>query len=130
MLSQKMKQVVADNPLSYSSHNVCGRSKKVVYNGNKFHSTWEVNVAIWLDAHEVIWQRDVTPIPYQWNDRWHLYFPDFYLPDFDLYVEVKGYETERDLCKWEALKDRLIVVRNNDIENSSLVKLLVEQGAL
>lgn len=43
------------------------------------------------------------------NNGWHLYFPDFYLPDYNLYVEVKGYETERDRCKWAVVKNLLTI---------------------
>lgn len=34
---------------------------------------------------------------------------DFYLPSYDCYLEVKGYETERDLAKWAALSNLLII---------------------
>lgn len=27
----------------------------------------------------------------------------FYLPELDLYIEVKGYERERDLAKWKVV---------------------------
>ena len=34
-----------------------------------------------------------------------MYFPDFYLPDTYYILEGKGYQTERDACKWNALNN-------------------------
>ena len=31
------------------------------------------------------------------------YFPDFFLPKYNSYVEVKGYKKERDTYKWESI---------------------------
>lgn len=110
-----MPGVVKANPQSYSDKNICGRSKKQSYNGSWFHSSWEIQVARWLDASNVRWTRTVTPIEYIWNNSTHLYFPDFYLEDEDLFIEVKGYETDRDHCKWAYLPN-LVVIRKAEIE--------------
>lgn len=37
------------------------------------------------------------------------YTPDFYLPDLDLYIEVKGYETDKDRSKWSQFTNNLEV---------------------
>ena len=44
------------------------------------------------------------------------FFPDFFIPDINTCVEVKGYETERDRAKWANFSHALIVVRRADIE--------------
>ena len=52
------------------------------------------------------------------NNSEHLYFPDFYVKDLDLYIEVKGYETERDKVKWNTCKNKgikLLVLKKNEI---------------
>jgi hypothetical protein len=113
--SDVMKQVVLDNPDSYNAKNICGRSKYIEYKGNTFHSKWEVVVASFLDEINVKWERDVKPIPYFWQDDWHLYFPDFYLPEINYFIEVKGYERDRDRCKWSALNN-LIIIKEADIK--------------
>ena len=48
-----------------------------------------------------------------WDDL-YLYYPDFYLPDFDRYIEVKGYETDRDKTKYKAVNN-LILLKANEI---------------
>lgn len=47
-------------------------------------------MAEWLDRMEVRWMR---PLPIKWLDeldKSRLYYPDFYLPDLDLYLDPKN----------------------------------------
>ena len=59
-------------------------------------STWEVMMATRLDELEIIWERDPNiKLEYRTRGgRKRNYIPDFYLPEFDLYIEVKGYWTD------------------------------------
>lgn len=130
--SQAMKKAVLNNPESYTSSNVCGRTKIYEYAGEKFHGKWEVEVAKWFDKNNIKWQRKVDPFSYYWNNAWHLYFPDFYLPLHNVFVEVKGFETDRDRAKWESVKN-LIVFKKREIElikNNGPVTHLVESAQL
>lgn len=52
---------------------------------------------------------DIDPIRYVWEERDRNYFPDFYLPDFDLYIEVKGIQVDRDDAKWSVVENLMIV---------------------
>lgn len=64
-------------------------------------SSWEVACAIKLDDLKIEWIRDpAMKLEYR-NSRLRLknYIPDFYLPDYDIYLEVKGYWT--DTAKWK-----------------------------
>jgi len=114
--SDLMKKVVEKNPESYSTNNVSGRAKIYEYNGIKLKGTWEVKIATLLDKYKIKWTNDIKPIPYFWNEKWHLYFPDFYLIDYDKYIEVKGYQRERDLAKWKVVDKPLIVLKQNDFK--------------
>lgn len=118
-MSKKIKEAIKKNPDAYSASNISGRVKS--YNvkdsfGNetKVKGTWELTVAKYLNEQNIKWVNKLQPIPYFWNGRDHLYFPDFYLPDFDFYIEVKGYERERDRAKWKAVKN-LIVFKYKEI---------------
>ena len=51
-----------------------------------------------------------------WNNSEHIYFPDFYLPEYNYYIEVKGYQRERDLYKWQSV-EHLIIIKQKEIEN-------------
>jgi hypothetical protein len=125
-ISNIMKATVLANPDSYSSNNVSGRTPIIEYNGFKLKGSWELLVAQYLDNLSIKWTNKVEGIPYEWNNSIHLYFPDFYLIDYDLFIEVKGYERERDRCKWKVL-DNLIIFKKKEIDliknNSSIVEL-------
>lgn len=107
--SEIMKNVVLNNPESYSSKNVCGRVKNIEYNGNTLLGSWELLVAKFLDNINEPWEIPKKPFTYYWNAGWHLYFPDFYLPKRNLYIEVKGYERERDIAKWKVVPNLKII---------------------
>lgn len=113
--SNAMRKAVINNPLSYSANNVCGRTKIIEYNGFKLNGKWELEVAIFLDYNNIRWTNIVDGFEYLWEGKNHLYFPDFYLVDFDKYIEVKGYERERDRQKWKSI-DNLIIIKLNEIK--------------
>lgn len=118
-IAKAMQEAVKKYPESYSSSNVSGRAKLYDYNGFKLKGTWELIVAKYLDSIGIKWTNDVKPFEYTWNNTQHQYFPDFYLIELDTYIEVKGYERERDLCKW-AVVSNLIIIKQKEI--SEIVK--------
>ncbi|MCA8835653.1 MAG: hypothetical protein K8953_11275 [Proteobacteria bacterium] len=61
------------------------------YAGHKLDSGWELVMARRLDEIGILWTRGYHRIP--WQDsfgEWFEYEPDFYLPDYDAFIEVKG----------------------------------------
>jgi hypothetical protein len=110
-----MKNAVLKNPESYTASNVSGRTPIIEYNGFKLKGTWELEVAKWLDKNNIKWTNKIKPFEYEWENFTHLYFPDFYLMEFDKYIEVKGFERERDKCKWKVVKD-LIIIKKDEIK--------------
>lgn len=113
-ISAGMKLAVKNNPQSYSSSNVNGRVKKVNYNGVILDGTWEQVVAKYLDDNNIKWIRPYTGIEYQYNGSTHLYFPDFYLVEYDYYIEVKGYERDKDRIKYSVVNN-LILIKKDEI---------------
>jgi hypothetical protein len=116
--SKIMKKVVLENPDSYSKSNVSGRVKmydvESPFGPTKVKGTWERSVAEHLNNKGIHWTNNVNPIPYYWNDGWHLYFPDFYIVSNNTYIEVKGYKTDRDKAKW-SYTTNLIVIEKEDM---------------
>lgn len=117
--SARMKQKVLENPDSYSKSNVSGRVKTydvVDSNGpTKVKGLWELKVANWLNDNKIRWTNTIEPYKYQYKDSWHLYFPDFLLIDSDTLIEVKGYQTDRDIEKWKSVDKKLIVIKKKDL---------------
>ena len=71
-------------------------------------STWEVAAAKRLDDLGVQWERDKNiRLNYLTRGkRKRYYIPDFYLPDYDLYIEVKGYWTDAARHKMKDVQER------------------------
>lgn len=113
-ISHGIQEAVKKYPESYNSCNVNGRVKKYNYNGIMLDGKWELEVAKWFDNNHIQWVRNKTGFSYIWKEKNKIYYPDFYLPKQDLYIEVKGYQRDRDLAKWEAL-DNLIIMKEKEI---------------
>lgn len=111
--SVAMKKAVEKHPESYTSSNR-GRTKQIIFEGIKFQGKWELKFYIFCRANNVNIVRSNEWFDYEWNGT-RKYFPDFYLPDLQMYVEVKGYETERDKAKWSSFPKKLLVIRKEDI---------------
>lgn len=73
-----------------------------------------MKVARYLDNNNIKWIKPTNFFQYIWNGNIHKYFPDLYLVDYDIYIEVKGYERERDLMKYQVV-DNLIVIKYDKI---------------
>ncbi len=119
--SESMKIAVKKHPDSYTKNNVVGRVKNLDYNGVKLKGKWELIVAKWLDENQIKWEHETKSFEYEWNGKRN-YYPDFYLPDFDFFIEVKGYVTDRDLSKWKNITNLKVFKLNeiNKIKNNTL----------
>jgi len=78
--------------------------------------TWELTVAQWLNNHGIYWKRRVY-IPYTVDGIQKTYTPDFYIPDSDIYLEVKGYLSQADSKKLDLVKT----------QNNIKLKLLLDR---
>ena len=121
--SLKMKKIVDDNPESYSSKNVCGRVKTIktidsLGNETNCLGKWELLVIDYLNKNNIRWTNKIEEnFQYYWNESHHRYFPDFKLLDYDnVFIEVKGYERDRDKAKWEQFPHKLIIIKKEEIE--------------
>lgn len=137
-LSLAMIEATIKYPESYSANNVCGRTKLIEVEdsfGNivKVNGGWEKLVADYLNVNNIKWTNKIEEkIYYYWNGLNRIYYPDFYLPDYNKYIEVKGYQRERDLIKWEVIKNRLIIIKQKEINeiknNTYIIKITNENN--
>lgn len=102
---------------------ICGRCKKYehispIAGTIKVDGTWELKVAKYLDKIGVKWQRNKKRFSYTKSDgKISTYQPDFYISEWDSYLEIKGYETELDRIKWSQFPETLIVWKKAEIKN-------------
>lgn len=113
--SEIMKRVAAENPVAYSSSNR-GRTKQIIINGVKLQGQWEVDFYMWAVNEGLDPKRVETGFSYMWNGSTHTYYPDFYIAAKDLYIEVKGYETDRDRAKWLHFPKKLCIIKEREIK--------------
>jgi len=111
-----------------------GRGKSGWYKGYYCSSTWELIWIIYQLDHGIEFVRNYEGFPYTHKGNSHLYYPDF-IVDGE-YIEVKGYDTDKDKSKWTAFPKSLKVLRkadmqpimeyvvgNYDVKKSTFVKL-------
>ena len=51
----------------------------------RFRSTWERDIAVFLDKHEIDWEYESVIVDL---NKDHTYYPDFYLPKYNLIIEA------------------------------------------
>lgn len=95
--------------------------------------TWEKAYAEFLNESNQTWIRNRTT-SFKWTkgegDITHVYYPDFYLPEKDTYVEIKGFMWKsRDGRVDDELKLRLVQEQNPNLKLIILMKKdLIEMG--
>lgn len=109
-----MKKAVENNPDAYSSSNR-GRTKQIIVDGIKLQGQWEVDFYNWAKKQGLHPTRPTESFTYEWNGI-RSYFPDFYIESLDIYVEVKGYETDRDRAKWLTFPKKLRIIKEAEIK--------------
>jgi hypothetical protein len=85
--------------------------KKFIYNGVYMDSSWEVNLAKFLDLNNVEWKRSKNFV-FLWTDKNNnkrRYYPDFYLPAYNLYLDPKN----KFLLEKDEFKLNQVIKENN-----------------
>lgn len=105
-----------------------GRTRKIKYSssiaGNILvDGSWELAVAKYLDMLQLQWIRNTARFKYHntITDKSSTYCPDFYVKDWDIYIEVKGYQTELDLCKWSQFPKKLLVWKKKELKKLGII---------
>lgn len=113
--------------LKMSINNKGGRSKWYEVAGQKVQGTWERNCALIFEEKKINWQKLKTnqhTFAYEMHGKVKNYTPDFYLKDYDVYLEIKGYWWGNDKEKMniilEKYKDKKIIV----VEKEKYEKIL------
>lgn len=102
-LSIKVKETVDKKIIKNSWHTSFSKARTQIYKGIKMMGNWEVEFAKLLDERDIKWIYTNNKFDYVYENEIHKYNPDFYLPEFDTYIEIKGYPTKRDYVKQATL---------------------------
>jgi DNA-directed RNA polymerase subunit RPC12/RpoP len=105
----------------------CGRAPKYHYESKiagkiTVDGSWELNVAKYLDNNNFRWIRNTKRFDYvNLEGKQSTYKPDFYIFNWSSYLEIKGFETKLDKCKWEQFKEPLIIWKRNDLKELKII---------
>jgi len=91
------------------------------YNGKTFRSKWEVDVAKYFDKNNIKWEFESKI--FEINDS--TYTPDFYLPDEDKLIEVKGYWYKDAINKYNKFKEIYPEIKIEIWDKTKLKKLKI-----
>jgi len=125
--SEKSKKKMSKSKLGskpyWYRHKYISRSGKQY----KFHSSWELKFAEYLDRDGIKWESGVDKFYYIDDENIRrCYWPDFYLGDSDLYIEIKGYFRKKDKRKMEIIQNfysdrKFLILRKNDLESMGVL---------
>ena len=119
----KIKETIKENINTGNWHLSFSKSRIVEYKGIKFLGSWEANFAKYLDDHNIKWERPNKYFNYIFENENHKYLPDFYLPNYNLYIEIKGYPTNKDFAKWEQFENKLDIYFGDDLYKLGIIEL-------
>ena len=116
--STESKQKISEK---LSINNKGGRAKWYEVAGQNVQGTWERDIALKFEQLNIRWIKLKTnkhTLKYEMKGKVRSYTPDFYLPDYDMLIEVKGFWWGDDKEKMKIVlathPDKKIVVVEKD----------------
>jgi len=87
---------------NHPNFGIITHTKYLKYKEIYMHSSWETAFAKWCDNHNIQWLYESKTF-----DLGNItYTPDFYLPEFNFYIEVKGFWRDDAKIKFEEFKQK------------------------
>ncbi len=114
------------------------RRNQIIYRDVKLGSSYEVLVAKELDKNNIKWIRPSYLLYKDNKEKEHRYYPDFYLPDYDVYLDPKndyllnninknfGY-SDLQKIKWveEQNKVKIVILNKDNLKWQFIYNLIV-----
>lgn len=119
-MKNNIRNSVKTNIENNTWHNIFGI--KSYYKDICFDSSWEVEFAKFLDNKNIKWIRPKKSFQYIFENSEHLYFPDFYLSEYNLYIEIKGVPVDKDYAKWSQFPEQLDIYDMEDLYKLGIFK--------
>ncbi len=102
---------------SYWFGKPCLNNKRIQYEGISMRSSWEVKFAYFLDCSGIKWKYE----PKRFYMDNYTYCPDFYIPEWNLYIEIKGWWRDNakkkfDLFRKKYTKDSIKLLMQKELQ--------------
>lgn len=95
------------NNTTSNSYSRARGGKREDLNNSYFRSAWEANIARVLNYLQINWQYELRRFYFEDSvDGVLSYQPDFYLPEFDMWIEVKGWMDEKSKTRLKLFKEQ------------------------
>jgi hypothetical protein len=125
--TEKTKKLLSKKALASPHRRL--RKNTIEYNGILLDSTWELALAQRLDNLRIKW---IRPKPIKWVDDdgvFHNYFADFYLQDYDLYLDPKNPQALKvqkyKLSKLLTQYNNIVIIKTiQECENFTMFNIL------
>lgn len=115
---EKIRNTINSHIINNEWHTNYG--KKYYYNDICFDSSWEVDFVKFLDKNNIKWSRPNKSFEYFYENSIHNYYPDIYLIDYNIYIEIKAIPTLKDFEKWKQFEYDLDIYDSLDLHNLGL----------
>jgi hypothetical protein len=112
---------IKENVKNDNWHLSFSKSRTHEYAGKKFQGIWEVEYAKWLDANSIKWRRPTEKFEYFFDGKKRYYTPDFYLLEDNVYIEIKGYPTDKDFAKWDQFPMNIRILNGYDLHSQGII---------
>lgn len=126
-ISKTVNKRVQQGTWHYSFSKVRSHKYKSKYAGEvNLMGSWEYLFAQYLDKNNIPWRRPKEKFYYEFDGLKSgkgYYVPDFYLIEEDLYIEIKGYETDKDRAKWKWFPLQLKILKEQDLKKDYNLKI-------
>jgi hypothetical protein len=97
----------------------------------KLRSTWELSLVNYLDAMSILYEYELAKFSYVFEGKVRTYIPDFYLTDYNVYLEVKPehfINAPINVAKYNSVIDsgnRIYYVTYKEIESEESFKAFI-----
>lgn len=93
-----------------------GWAKRGWYKNIWCDSSWELAYILFAEDHYINFERNRKSFEYIWDGYTHHYTPDFYLPDINSYLEIKGQYDEKVEAKVKQFPENLIIYQYDEMK--------------
>ncbi len=113
-VKEKISKTCLERSKAGEWHTSVAKRMHYTYNSEDYHGKWEYAFAQLSDRDQLGWQRNKNRFAYEFGGKIRYYTPDFVRGEE--YLEIKGFETEKDQAKWKQFPHKLEVVRYEDLK--------------
>jgi hypothetical protein len=117
-----------------------GKCHWFLYDGISYQGSWEFKFGLWLKNKNIdfVCHKGIQVFPYTINGKQKTYCPDFFVPSWNKFIEIKGFLSNEDLLKLNTVKstyseyefeiyDKTILIKNGVLDIDKKINFDIEK---